>query len=512
MIMSALSGSSQGSNLPFDPVVVKKLFVGTVVTIAAVVVVRLASGVISNCYQAAKNLGKRIFDRSTSKVEKLERQLEVMKSEHEKAIKKMEGEHQELLEQIIATSGKKDESICKAQQEIHTLKARVEQDSKRHQDTRDELDNIKCVLIDAMKAHNIDSEEGKSNEKAIVEALDVLTAQVNAYSREVERQKGLVEKEQEKSKQATAEYNEQLVCCQKMGEKLQHQIERNEGLFKANRELMRKLREANAELCKAQDTIQQLQQESNAKDTFNEQLKRSNMEFQERVSKVRKDNNYLSEKLDKAGEELKVATDNAAGLGKINLMLRNQVEKLNKEVQEVTVGAQNLAQQVQEKDAALTVAENKFRRLDQADVDCSSLTIEGLAIIKRVKEKCKADLDFYDECKRKTLESKATQKDDTRPDAYAGRDSRGRHKHDSGEIPENVLMKGLSTEIKYFADAARKASQGPSTEEVIFNEDDENDDRPYDPNLVCTKCGKQYRIGEIQKLRRHLNEFCTGIR
>ena len=33
--------------------------------------------------------------------------------------------------------------------------------------------------------------------------------------------------------------------------------------------------------------------------------------------------------------------------------------------------------------------------------------------------------------------------------------------------------------------------------------------RPFDPNLVCPMCRKQFRIGEIQKFRRHVNT-CTG--
>ena len=35
------------------------------------------------------------------------------------------------------------------------------------------------------------------------------------------------------------------------------------------------------------------------------------------------------------------------------------------------------------------------------------------------------------------------------------------------------------------------------------------DDRPYDPNLVCPKCGKQFRVGEIQKVKRHILK-CTN--
>jgi hypothetical protein len=53
-------------------------------------------------------------------------------------------------------------------------------------------------------------------------------------------------------------------------------------------------------------------------------------------------------------------------------------------------------------------------------------------------------------------------------------------------------------------------SRPPNTEEVM-REDDEDSSLPYDPNLVCPKCGKQYRIGQIQYLRRHLEELCPQL-
>ena len=46
-----------------------------------------------------------------------------------------------------------------------------------------------------------------------------------------------------------------------------------------------------------------------------------------------------------------------------------------------------------------------------------------------------------------------------------------------------------------------QASQDDELEESGENLDN---DRPYDPNLVCPKCGKQYCVGEIQKLKRHI--------
>jgi DNA-directed RNA polymerase subunit M/transcription elongation factor TFIIS len=49
-------------------------------------------------------------------------------------------------------------------------------------------------------------------------------------------------------------------------------------------------------------------------------------------------------------------------------------------------------------------------------------------------------------------------------------------------------------------------SRPPNTEEVMREDDDSS--IPYDPNLVCSKCGKQYRIGQIQYFRRHLEGLC----
>ena len=79
---------------------------------------------------------------------------------------------------------------------------------------------------------------------------------------------------------------------------------------------------------------------------------------------------------------------------------------------------------------------------------------------------------------------------------------------DSDESDEEIDKD--EEEIKEMVEQRRKEMQGPSTAEVLF--DDGDSSLPYDPNLVCPKCGKQYRVGEIQKLRRHINEFCTGMR
>ena len=41
-------------------------------------------------------------------------------------------------------------------------------------------------------------------------------------------------------------------------------------------------------------------------------------------------------------------------------------------------------------------------------------------------------------------------------------------------------------------------------------EDEDHDDRPFDPNLVCPTCKQQFRIGEIQEHRKHYKLCCRN--
>jgi hypothetical protein len=64
------------------------------------------------------------------------------------------------------------------------------------------------------------------------------------------------------------------------------------------------------------------------------------------------------------------------------------------------------------------------------------------------------------------------------------------------------LLVGIDDEIQYYAEEVRRMSRPPNTEEVMREDDDSS--LPYDPNLVCPKCGKQYRIGQIQRIVHYL--------
>ena len=67
----------------------------------------------------------------------------------------------------------------------------------------------------------------------------------------------------------------------------------------------------------------------------------------------------------------------------------------------------------------------------------------------------------------------------------------------------------IDKEIHHYADEIRRQMQPPPTQEIL-NDDDDPSLGPYDPNLTCQGCGQRYRYGEIQKLRRHINEFCVA--
>ena len=76
----------------------------------------------------------------------------------------------------------------------------------------------------------------------------------------------------------------------------------------------------------------------------------------------------------------------------------------------------------------------------------------------------------------------------------------------SEEIPENPLLQNIDQEIRDYADDVRDMTRHPTTKEVKAENEDTS--LAFDPNLVCHKCGKRYRIGEIQKFKRHIKELC----
>ena len=76
----------------------------------------------------------------------------------------------------------------------------------------------------------------------------------------------------------------------------------------------------------------------------------------------------------------------------------------------------------------------------------------------------------------------------------------------SDDIPENPLIEGIDQDIQYYAEEAREMTRPPNDTKEL----DVQDSLPYDPNLVCPKCGKRYRIGQIQRFKRHVEERCPN--
>ena len=78
-----------------------------------------------------------------------------------------------------------------------------------------------------------------------------------------------------------------------------------------------------------------------------------------------------------------------------------------------------------------------------------------------------------------------------------------RQLEDSTAQYENPLQKELDDEIHQQAAEVIQEVGGGRREIKTDNQ------RPFDPNLVCPMCRRQFRIGEIQKFKKHVNT-CTG--
>ena len=78
---------------------------------------------------------------------------------------------------------------------------------------------------------------------------------------------------------------------------------------------------------------------------------------------------------------------------------------------------------------------------------------------------------------------------------------------------ENPLMANIDKDIAEVAGEVRNMSAQPQlTEQHPLQQQLQSKEVfeiPIDPNLKCSKCGRQFRHGEIQKLRKHFDQ-CNG--
>ena len=87
-------------------------------------------------------------------------------------------------------------------------------------------------------------------------------------------------------------------------------------------------------------------------------------------------------------------------------------------------------------------------------------------------------------------------------------------------LQDNPLVANIDQDIEDVACEVRKMTAPPLTAQHSLELDqhplhhqliqgDQGFEIPLDPNLVCSKCGRKFRHGEIQKLRKHFDK-CSG--
>ena len=84
--------------------------------------------------------------------------------------------------------------------------------------------------------------------------------------------------------------------------------------------------------------------------------------------------------------------------------------------------------------------------------------------------------------------------------------SGGQHESDNSDVAENPLIEGIDKDMLAAQDEVHKMYADPNDS---VTDPEQSFEIPFDPNLICPKCGRQFRRGEIQKFRKH-HEGCTG--
>ena len=90
----------------------------------------------------------------------------------------------------------------------------------------------------------------------------------------------------------------------------------------------------------------------------------------------------------------------------------------------------------------------------------------------------------------------------SQPAAYSSATAESSSKHnesDTSDVAENPLIEGIDKDMLEAQHEIEKMYVEPA--ESIGSDD--SFQIPFDPNLICPKCGRQFRRGEIQKLRKH---------
>ena len=92
---------------------------------------------------------------------------------------------------------------------------------------------------------------------------------------------------------------------------------------------------------------------------------------------------------------------------------------------------------------------------------------------------------------------------DTNTTAYHAEDDNDDSENDQDLQFENPLQRQVDDDIHREASKVRQEVSGGRRHIKTDHQ------RPFDPNLVCPMCRKQFRIGEIQKFKHHVNT-CDG--
>ena len=77
------------------------------------------------------------------------------------------------------------------------------------------------------------------------------------------------------------------------------------------------------------------------------------------------------------------------------------------------------------------------------------------------------------------------------------------------EAADLALQQLAAAKLKRGRLLQQQGNRLPPPTQKFERGDEEDVSIPFDPNLICPMCGKQFRVGEIQILRLHINNLCS---
>uniref|UniRef100_A0A1X7UA47 Uncharacterized protein n=1 Tax=Amphimedon queenslandica TaxID=400682 RepID=A0A1X7UA47_AMPQE len=408
-------------------------------------------------------------------LEEREQTTTQFKRQFSNELERVEREKEKVISELQEKLQMKDAESAIYVEDFNSERVDRERIHSQLEDLREEFAQTKeRMLIERQRCEQLAEENVElSNEREKAqEDIQVLTAQVNAYSREVDKQKGLVTQSQEKHKTEVDQLRGEISSLR---EEINSLRKENEGMKAANTELMKKLK-SHKRTSSLTDNPQSTT--SKSQNTRDRQLDASNSATKQPV---------ISPVASLQGASINAVSHSNGQKYRSLSMKLNRTDVTSSLPPATAITGRTSSSRPKLYNNEIERAEEEERLRSEREVDAILLDVDHTrksyklltpsAIVENGLKETRARANTYTEGITRSI---------------------------------THTQAGTHTQASSHTQASEANTHTQAGTHAQASEVSKREKAPYDPNLVCPKCGKQYRVGGIQKLRRHINERCTG--